>query len=135
MPRRCVRTTMDTVQRTLIGISLVLSATLVSCGSETSTTAADAETSPSQSASVAAPEGLTCPTNGRVSSGGGLLAEVPEGPDTAQELVDSESTEKKPWVLAGRKAYELRPDGTAFKVHDLVKGPKGWFVDGYEACG
>ncbi len=126
---------MDTVHRTLIGISFVLSATLVGCGSQTSTSAADAEPSPSESASYEAPKGLTCPTNGRVSSGGGLLAEVPVGPDTAEELVDAESTEEKPWVLVGRKAYELRPDGTAFKVHDLVKGPKGWFVDGYEACG
>ena len=126
---------MDTVHRTLIGISLVLSATLVGCGSETSTSAADAETSPSESTSYAEPKGLTCPTNGRVSLSGGLLAEVPEGPDTAAELVDSQSTEELPWVLVGRKAYELRPDGTAFKVHDLVEGPEGWFVDGYEACG
>ena len=127
---------MDPVQRTtFIGISLVLSAILVGCGSETSAPAADAETSPSDSPSYAAPKALTCPTDGRVSVGGGLLAEIPEGPDTAQELVDAESTEEKPWVLVGRKAYELRPDGTAFKVHDLVEGPKGWFVDGYEACG
>jgi hypothetical protein len=37
-------------------------------------------------------------------------------------------------VRIGRHAYVLRPDGTAFEVHDLVKGPKGWFIHGYEAC-
>ena len=39
-----------------------------------------------------------------------------------------------PGVLVGKKAYVLRPDGTAFEVHELVKGPKGWFAHGYEAC-
>jgi len=113
-------------------VPLLLSALLAGCGSET---AHPPETEDVAGGSFVEPQGLTCPTDGRVGSSGGLLAEWPDGPDTAAEVVDAESTPEQPWVLVGRKAYELRPDGTAFKVHDLVNGPKGWFLGGYEACG
>ena len=51
-----------------------------------------------------------------------------------KELAESKSSAEEPWVLVGRKNYVLREDGTAFEVHELVKGPKGWFLHGYEAC-
>jgi hypothetical protein len=123
---------MSTVPRPLLG-SLALLALLAACGSEVTSSTGDAPESPVES-SIPEPKGLTCPTAERVASSGGLLAEPPKGPDTAEELVESKSTAEEPWVLVGRKAYVLRPDGTAFEVHDLVEGPKGWFLDGYEAC-
>lgn len=132
---------MDTMRRAaLAGLPLVL--LLVGCGSETAATtsgAADgpeesAGTSPSASPSYADPQGLTCPTGERVSTEGGAFAEWPDGADDPEQLVAEQSTEDEPWVLVGKRAYVLRPDGTAFEAHNLVKGPKGWILHGYEAC-
>ena len=122
---------MSTVLRPVLA-SVALVALLAACGSEVAEPVAGAPAT--EQSSFAEPTGLTCPSDEFVSSSGGLLAKWPEGPDTAGELVDSRSTPEEPWVLVGRKAYVLRPDGTAFKVHDLAKGPKGWFLDGYDAC-
>ena len=124
---------MSTVLRPVLG-SLALVARLAACGSEVAEPTAAAPSPDTEQSSFVEPTELTCPSNEYVSSSGGLLADWPEGPDTAGELVDSKSTPEEPWVLVGRKAYVLRPDGTAYKVHDLAKGPKGWFLDGYEAC-
>jgi hypothetical protein len=125
---------MDTVHRTLLGLPLALSVSLLGCGSETSTPAGEAERTPTESTSLAAPEGLTCPTGERVSTEGGSFAEWPDGADTPAEVVDAKSTPEEPWVLVGKRAYVLRPDGTAYEVHDVVNGPKGWILHGYEAC-
>lgn len=119
------------MNRLLAGTCLALSALLAGCGSETAGTAAD---DPNAGPSNTAPTGLTCPTGERVSTDGGYLAGYPDGVDDPEQLVEEKSTPEEPWVLVGRKAYVLRPDGTAFEVHDVVKGPKGWFLHGYEAC-
>ena len=130
---------MDTVRPALLSISLGLTALLLGCGSETAPPAASKTVAddPSSAASPSRPEptGLTCPEGRRVSTEGGSFAEWPEGADTPEEVVDAKSTPSEPWVLVGKRAYVLRPDGTAFEVHDVVKGPKGWFLHGYEACG
>ena len=123
---------MNTVRR--LCLALALPAVLVGCGSEAATTASDEPEPATKEIVVREPEGLTCPTDERVSTAGGMLAEWPEGEDTPEEVVAAESTPEEPWVLVGKKAYVLRPDGTAFEVHELVKGPKGWFAHGYEAC-
>jgi hypothetical protein len=131
---------MSTVPRSLLG-PLVAALLLAGCGSQTGTPTADApaappeKQSPSEPGTPEAPEGLTCPTNERVATEGGSLAEWPKGADTPEAVVEAKSTPEEPWVLAGKRAYVLRPDGTAFEVHDLVEGPKGWFLHGYEACG
>ena len=124
------------MRRVLVGIPLtvLLAPALVACGSQTVEPATGAAGSPSASPSYAEPKGLTCPSGEMVGTAGGYLAEHPDGVDDPQELVEQRSTPEEPWVLVGRKAYVLRPDGTAFEVHDVVKGPKGWFLHGYEAC-
>ena len=123
---------MNTVRRACL--ALVLPAVLVGCGSEVGSPAGDEPTPSMRVESVPVPTELTCPSGEFVGTAGGSLAEWPEGADTPEEVVAAESTPEEPWVLVGKKAYVLRPDGTAFEVHDLVKGPKGWFLHGYEAC-
>jgi hypothetical protein len=127
---------MDTMRRALAGIPLAL--LLVGCGSETANTATDAadepKESPSASPSYAPPKGLTGPTGERVSTEGGSFAEWPDGAEDPEQLIAEQSTEEGDWVLVGKRAYVLRPDGTAFEVHNVVKGPKGWILHGYEAC-
>ena len=126
---------MRTVRRAcLASVLLVLPAVLAGCGAEVATSSGDEPKPSTQESAAPAPKGLTCPTGARVATEGGSLAEWPEGEDTPEEVVAAESTAEEPWVLVGKKAYVLRPDGTAFEVHDLVKGPKGWFAHGYEAC-
>ena len=131
----CVPPTMKTMRAALAGIPVAV--LLAGCGSQTATTdAASTQTGSADDTPSAAPapKGLTCPSGERVGTAGGYLAEYPEGPDTPEEVVEEKSTEDEPWVLVGRKAYVLRPDGTAYEVHDVVKGPNGWFLHGYEAC-
>lgn len=124
---------MNTARQALL--VLALPAVLVGCGSEVATSVSDEPTSGSPSPTASPePKGLTCPSGEFVGTAGGLLSEFPEGADTPDEVVEAQSTPEKPWVLVGKKAYVLRPDGTAYEVHDVVKGPKGWFLHGYEAC-
>lgn len=129
---------MNTMRRVLAGIPLaaLLALALVGCGSESTTATRDtgATDSPGESASFADPAGLTCPTGERVSTEGGSFAEWPDGVEDPEQLVEEKSTPEEPWVLVGKKAYVLRPDGTAFEAHNVVKGPKGWILHGYEAC-
>jgi len=107
---------------------------LLGCGAREATPVGDAGPVAREPGSHPAPDGLTCPSGEMVGTAGGYLAEWPHGVDDPAELVARQSTAEEPWVLVGRRAYVLRPDGTAFEVHNLVKGPNGWFLHGYEAC-
>lgn len=84
---------------------------------------------------VPTPMLLSCPDESRVQTSGGLLTRFPKGSRSAEQLVADTSTPEHPWVLSGdRAAYELRPDGTAFALHDIQRGPRGYFFHGYLAC-
>ena len=115
-------------------VGALVASLLVGCGTEAAGPVADTPPLSSEPADHPTPTGLTCPSGEMVGTAGGYLAGWPEGLDDPDDLVAEQSTAEEPWVRAGRRAYVLRPDGTAFEVHDLVKGPKGWFLHGYEAC-
>lgn len=108
---------------------------LAGCGSET-------EPSPSavESASAAAePTDLTCPTDERVGTAGGLLAEAPDGFDTREEAVEEwlrgGSHEGDDYIIFsdGTGAWILRADGTAHTKVSFLRS-KGFVVHGYESC-
>ena len=120
---------MNTVRRAARCVSLGLTGLLLGCGTGQVSVTGDAGPT-----DLPTPTALTCPSGEMVGTAGGYLSRWPSGPDDIDELVAENSTPEEPWVRVGRSAYVLRPDGTASEVHHLSFGPKGWFLQGYEAC-
>ncbi len=119
------------MSRALLVTCLCVVLPLLGCGTEVGRSAADAPKAPAASDP---PTELTCPSGEMVGSDGGFLSKWPEGADDPDSVVAAARMPGETWVRVGKRAYVLRSDGTAFEVHDLVHGPKGWFLQGYEAC-
>ena len=81
------------------------------------------------------PTRLTCSGRTRVSLSG-ELDKTAAGESSAEELVEKASTPQAPLVLSkdGRAAFELRPDGTAWKRRTIVEGSRGFIFAGSESC-
>jgi len=132
---------MRTLQLVVLGAAAAL---LAACGTadgsappapaDKAASAKATETSP-----AAPPKDLTCPTDLRVATDGGLLAELPNGYDTRAEAVEAFLAVDDQWgddyVLAegGESAWILREDGTAEARVSFLRH-QGFTVHGYQAC-
>lgn len=119
-----------------VAAATVFGLALAACGQS-----ADSAPKPGTESSTpaAAPTDLTCPSDERVGTDGGLLAEQPDGLDTRDEAIEAWLSRMQGWgedyVLTDnrRGAWILREDGTAHAKVDFIRH-QGFTVHGYTAC-